>query len=267
MSNNVVRCGSKAILLMMAMGCAGAVGAGPTARTSSGASGQCVHPSNTAMADVTGIDVSSWQGAIQFARFPSHIKYVFVKATQGATHVDRDYASHIRNAREAGLSVGSYHYFMAGTNASDQFQHFVKNALVEPGDLPPVVDIEVMGNQGNAELANELKLFLSLLQNHYGGSPIIYAGRDFANHPLNHIGTCPLWLAEYTTAATPVLPTGWQRWTFWQKSQTGKIDGIPGCVDLDSFNGDSVQFAGLLLKAPIPRGTSVGTSAAAVPVH
>jgi lysozyme len=173
---------------------------------------------------------------------------VFVKATQGATEVDRGYVSNIRGARAAHLAVGSYHYFVPDNDVVSQFRHFIANALVEPGDLPPVIDIEGMNHQDNAALATELNIFLSLLEAHYGARPIIYTGRDFANVHLKGFSIFPLWLAEYSAAQKPVLPLDWGSWTFWQKSQRGTIEGIDGCVDLDSFNGDNVRFQDILLK-------------------
>jgi len=209
----------------------------------------CIHPTNVAKAAVTGLDVSKWQGEIHFRRLPSSVRYVFVRATHGASGVDRAYGANIRGARDAGLAVGTYHYYLPGKGAPDQFRHFVTHASVAAGDLPPVVDIEVMNGQHDAGLAAELAAFLTLLESHYGARPIIYAGRDFANRHLKGFGAYPLWLAEYRDSAAPVLPLDWKRWTFWQKSQSGLVEGIQGCVDLDSFNGEAGQFEALLLKA------------------
>jgi len=47
----------------------------------------------------------------------------------------------------------------------------------------------------------------------------------------------PLWIAQYTTAAQPVIPPVWNAWTFWQYTDKGGVDGINGDVDHNRFNG------------------------------
>ena len=45
----------------------------------------------------------------------------------------------------------------------------------------------------------------------------------------------------------PSLPRGWFKWTFWQYSEKGRINGINANVDLNVFNGsleDLYKFAG-----------------------
>ena len=55
----------------------------------------------------------------------------------------------------------------------------------------------------------------------------------------------PIWVAHYTTKPKPAVPPGWQNWTFWQFSETGKVTGITTPVDLDRFNGTLDQLRAL----------------------
>ncbi len=48
----------------------------------------------------------------------------------------------------------------------------------------------------------------------------------------------PLWVAHYT-AECPRVPAPWQRWTFWQHSESGRVPGISGPVDLNVMAGGS----------------------------
>ena len=59
-----------------------------------------------------GIDVSHHNGKINWKEVAKDkkIQYVYIKATTGATRVDERYASNVKNARENGLKVGSYHF-------------------------------------------------------------------------------------------------------------------------------------------------------------
>src|SRR5260370_17579968 len=45
-----------------------------------------------------------------------------------------------------------------------------------------------------------------------------------------------MWVANYTTAASPTLPVGWSNWALWQYSSTGIVPGISGKTDLDQLN-------------------------------
>lgn len=197
-------------------------------------------------AEVQGVDVSKYQGMIDFAKIKAAgMSYVFVKATQGITGVDPDYVHNIAAARAAGLVAGAYHFYETNDDPSAQFGNFKQHADVKPGDLPPVVDIEVLAQGSRPDLANDLKSFLVLLEQAYGAKPILYSGVSFANEYLTGFGAYPLWVAEYTSAPAPKVPTGWSTWTFWQYSQSGTVAGICGAVDMDRFNGTAAQLDAL----------------------
>ncbi|WP_299694989.1 GH25 family lysozyme [uncultured Tateyamaria sp.] len=203
-----------------------------------------------ACAETAGIDVSKWQGGdIDYATVKDNgMAYVFVKATEGNTEVDPDFARNFANAKAAGLLVGAYHFFITGDAPQTQFDNYSKAVTLRAGDLPPVVDIETLDGGTAAEVPGALQQFLDLLEQHYGTPPIIYSGESFANSDLNGFGNYPLWVAEYTSASSPKLPRGWDTWTFWQYSQSGKVAGIDGAVDLNRFNGDAAQLNTYLIK-------------------
>jgi lysozyme len=48
-------------------------------------------------------------------------------------------------------------------------------------------------------------------------------------------GAYPLWVAHYGVA-DPSIPAGWERWTFWQHSDAGRVAGIGG-MDVNWFAG------------------------------
>ena len=200
-------------------------------------------------AEVSGVDVSKWQGGdIDYAAMQADgTAYVFVKATEGDTEVDPDYARNYEKARGAGLIVGAYHFYITGDTPQGQFANFARVVALAKGDLPPVVDIEDLSGGTAAGLHDNLMTFLKLVEDHYGARPIIYSGESFANADLDGFGAYPLWVAEYTTAPAPRLPVGWQTWTFWQYTQAGRVKGIDGAVDQDRFNGDMAALEALRL--------------------
>ena len=201
-------------------------------------------------AELAGIDVSKWQGDdIDYAAVKADGKtYVFVKATEGNTEVDPDFDRNFANAKAAGLLVGAYHFFVTGDTAQTQFENYSGAVTLGSGDLPAVVDIEKLVGGTAAQVPEELQQFLDLLEQHYTVPPIIYSGENFASSDLNGFGKYPLWVAEYTSPSSPKIPEGWETWAFWQYSQSGKVSGIDGDVDLNRFNGSQTQLEQYLIK-------------------
>src|SRR5215217_9613824 len=69
------------------------------------------------MARPEGIDVSHWQGTINWPQVRSAGKeFAFVKATESTNYVDPTAAGNVANARAAGLLVGVYHFARPTTN-------------------------------------------------------------------------------------------------------------------------------------------------------
>lgn len=196
-----------------------------------------------------GVDLSKWQGTANFQQIKSAGKhYVFIKVTQGMGDADPDYKKNVENARAAGLVVGSYHFYMTDDTPEAQFANLSKHLSLQPGDLPPVVDIEAFSLNSLPDTAENLRQFLALLEQHYGVKPIIYSGESFANEYLSGFDTYPLWLAEYNNNHSPQLPLDWKSWAFWQYSQSGHVAGVSGPIDLNRFNGTAEELHELRVK-------------------
>lgn len=197
---------------------------------------------------IHGIDISSYQGDIDFAKVKkAGITFVIIKATQGNTYRDPRFKNNVIEAKNAGLVVGAYHYYMTDDDPVSQFANFSSQAILTKGDLPPAVDIEAMAWHSKPHLHVKLQTFLNELERHYGVKPILYSGLYFANKNLSGFADYPLWLAQYEVEK-PTIPKGWKTWHFWQWSQFAKIDGIQGSVDVDRFNGDEAAFQTLLIR-------------------
>lgn len=197
---------------------------------------------------VQGIDVSKFQGKVDFAAVKGAGKsFCFVKATEGNTEVDPDFAHNFAASKAAGLMTGAYHFYISHDAADTQFANYSKAVTLEAGDLPPVVDIESLASNSPNGWQDTLRDFLGMLEQHYGAQPIIYSGVSFANSYLGGFEDYPLWIANYTSAAQPHVPADWKVWSFWQYSSTGKVAGVAGDVDLDTFNGQESQLRKFLL--------------------
>ena len=185
-----------------------------------------------------GIDVSHHQGDIDWllVASDSNISFVYIKATEGSTHIDTKYDYNIKNAKKAGLNVGSYHFFTSSSSAVKQFDNFKKHVDKSRQDLLPMVDVESSGirNWNKQQLKDSLAVFIWLVKKAYGRYPLIYSDAVFYTSRLSpRFDKLPLFIARYNSKASRVKKT--DRHFVWQVSENGSIDGINHSVDLDVF--------------------------------
>ncbi|MEM7247958.1 MAG: GH25 family lysozyme [Acidobacteriota bacterium] len=197
-----------------------------------------------------GIDVSHLQGVVDWEQVAASGKvFAFAKATEGITFVDPQFQANWAGMKKAGLVRGAYGFYRVGDDPKAQARNFLSQVSLEPGDLPPVVDIETMGGvkMSPTRLAAELREYLQTLEQATGRRPIIYTGWGFWDPDLvASFGDHPLWVADYGPGKLR-LPDGWTRWTFWQHSQHGQVPGVSGPVDLDRFAGSRADLDRLCL--------------------
>lgn len=178
-------------------------------------------------AQIRGIDVSKYQGNINWSKVASSgkAKFVYVKATEGTSIQDPNYADNIEGARKAGLLVGSYHLYSSKTTAYQQFNNFKSVVKKNLQDLIPVLDIEEI-HSANLNMERVDKL-LELMEKEYGVKPMIYTSEHvyFEHFAAKKYENYQIFIANYRR-----FPKC--RFTLWQFSQTGKMPGISGYVDL-----------------------------------
>ena len=202
--------------------------------------------------EVHGVDVSHYQGAIDWGRvaadslgdFP--LRFVFMKATEGGDHGDTTFLRHFEEARRAGLVCGAYHYFIPATDARRQAEFFIRTVPLRKGDLPPVLDVETLGKRSPRELRALAKAWLECVERHDGVKPILYTSYTFTRRYLNDslLNTYPYWIAHYYVDS--VRYRG--RWDFWQHTDVGRVPGIEKEVDLNVFNGSLDELRALTLQ-------------------
>ena len=194
---------------------------------------------------VHGIDVSHYQGDIDWkmlgqtrqGQFP--IQFIFMKATEGGDYTDDRFAANFDSARVHGFVRGAYHFYNPKTDANKQADFFIQSVKLEPGDLPPVLDIEKKGKDMK-KLQVDLKVWLRKVENHYGVKPIIYASYKFKTRYLSDsvFNSYPYWIAHYYVDS--VRYQG--EWKFWQHTDVGTLPGIDEKVDLNVFNGSKNEL-------------------------
>jgi len=181
-----------------------------------------------------GIDVSHFQGEVDWgAVAAAGVRFAFIKATEGLDDVDPRFARNWQQSGAAGLLRGAYHFLHPNLDARQQAAHFLSVVTLDDDALPPALDVEVRNGVGPATLSACIETWLGTVEAALGCKPVVYTDPSFWRDNVGaDLASYPLWLACY--AATPEVPASWQRWTFWQHSQSGAVNGIAGAVDLDT---------------------------------
>lgn len=195
-----------------------------------------------------GIDVSYHSGAVHWDSVAAQkIGFAFVKATEGNDFKDPAFDAHWESLRQSGLRRGAYHFYVTEDAPETQAELFISNVVLEPGDLAPVVDIEVIGHNTSPGLADRLTVYLALIEKHYGVRPIIYTSPNFWNEHLSaDFGHYPLWIAEYGVDE-PRLPNGWDVWHLWQWKGDTTIAGVEKTADVSRVNSEQASLADLII--------------------
>lgn len=198
---------------------------------------------------VRGIDISHYQEEIEWNKLRSAdiqgepVSFIFVKATEGSDIIDEYFNQNFYNARKNDIIRGAYHFYSPNTSAERQARLFCKIVQLEGDDLPPVLDIEKIGDLKSSKLQSEVLKWLRIVEKHYGVKPIIYAAYKFKKSYLNtpELNEYPFWIAHYYINELSYKG----EWSFWQHTDVGRVDGIKGYVDINLFNGtyeDLVKF-------------------------
>ena len=220
----------------------GAFAAGENSSTAKGAAND-VADDTVAAEDTTrrGIDVSVWQGEIDFDRVKdSGIETVYIRAGEGTNIVDEYFERNYENARAADLEYGFYHYVTARSTgeARAQADFFANLIQTKPQDMRAAMDFENLSGLTADEAVAIARAYLERLETRLAHTPAVYSDAyDAASVWRSSLTDYPLWVADYDVEE-PYTTGGWSSWSGFQYSDRGAVDGISGHVDLDYFRGN-----------------------------
>ena len=191
--------------------------------------------------DVRGIDVSHYQEDIDWEQLQDAqlggvpVRFVFIKATEGSDLLDDCFNQNFAQAHKHGIIRGAYHFFSTKSPAKRQARWFCKEVWLEDEDLPPVLDVEQIGDYTPQQLRSQVLQWLNAVESHYGVPPILYTSYSFRKQYLNtpEFDRYPYWIAHYYVDHLKYKG----EWHFWQHSDRGRVDGIGTAVDVNVFNG------------------------------
>lgn len=207
---------------------------------------------------IQGIDVSHHQSWITWSALPDQgIHFAYIKATEGEDLVDSLFQYNWCEAQNVGIRRGAYHYFRPDAPVLDQVLNYIREVDLEPGDLPPVLDVETTDGVTTEQLVERVRTWLTLVEIHYSTRPVLYSYQRFYNeHLAEAFGDYPVWIARFSDQLPELLPL--KEWHFWQYGDRGQLVGIQGNVDFNAFAGDPEDLDELLVKHQPQPGKPTG---------
>ena len=192
-----------------------------------------------------GVDVSHYQGSIDWNKVKA-AGYDFAilrigyrgYGTAGTLGLDKEFKTNLQNAKAAGLDVGVYFFAQAinEEEALEEAQFVLENLAGETLQLPIVYDPETIedaqartDNVSGEQFTKNTITFCNAVKA-AGYEPMVYSNMLWEAFVLDleQLLEYPIWYADYEP-----LPQTPYRFTFWQYTNKGRVDGIPGNVDLN----------------------------------
>ena len=194
---------------------------------------------------ILGIDVSTWQGDIDWAQVKAAgIEYAMIRVGYRSTDLGNlgmdDYAqANYKGASDAGVKVGAYFFSQAITvEEAEEEARYVLDAVQNwQVDMPIVYDWEYVSDTARTAdmdarlLTDCTKAFCSVIEA-AGYDSMIYFNRDQSHKQmyLEELTDYGFWLAMYDRAMDYPYKID-----MWQYSCTGQVPGIAGNVDMNLY--------------------------------
>ena len=195
-----------------------------------------------------GIDVSEWQGAIDWDKVKnSGIEFAIIRTGygRGGNQADEYYVRNVKGAKKAGIKVGLYHYSYAESpeDAIKEAEFCLRIIDNEKLDLPIYFDIEddSISSKNDNETRTKMCInFCSTIEKagYWAG---VYANKNWFDNYLDYDqlkARYTIWLAHYGIDS-PSLDCD-----IWQYTSSGKVDGISGKVDMNYMYRDLLDEIG-----------------------
>lgn len=194
--------------------------------------------------NVLGIDVSHHNGVVDWKKVASGgYKFVYLKLTEGKSYVDKTTYNNYVAAKNAGLRVGFYHYAHVTNDPIAEVNFFLQKLGEMKADLPHCLDLEENKGLSKAKVSAFALKWMEYLQQKTGITPILYTGYSFMSNFTNTVAKYPLWVARYAGGSqrvkgfnAPGSSTLWRSWAMFQFTDSGKVNGIKGNVDINEMD-------------------------------
>lgn len=178
-----------------------------------------------------GIDISEWQGNINFLQVKNAgIDCIIVRYADGS-YIDKKFITNMKECQKYGFHFGAYIFSRAKSKAQarDEAKRLIAACAPYKYDMPLYIDMEspqvqLIADQVIAGFLDEC--------DKAGVKGGVYSNLNWFNNfiNINKIKDRPIWYAQYNNEITFKHP----EWIgMWQYTSTGKCPGINGNVDLN----------------------------------
>lgn len=186
-----------------------------------------------------GIDISKWQGDIDFKKLKqAGVEFVMIRVggtlgTEGEYFLDEKFVQNIKAANENNIKAGVYFYSYANSNkkAKEDAKWVIKQIKKYKIDLPVAFDWEEWSSFNEYHLSffgltSMADTFLKTIEK-AGYNGLLYSSKSYLENVWLE-ENYPIWLAHYTEN------TNYKgNYKIWQLCENGKVDGIDTMVDID----------------------------------
>ena len=221
------------------------------------------------------LDVSAWQGNVNWSRVTPRPILVICKASEGTRFVDPTLSNNWSGLKALSIRRGAYHYFRPEMDAAKQFETYQKAVTqvggLLPNDLPPILDAEGLENAAPSVRRTApagIKSWLDKTQAFYGRTPMIYTSKyewSLLGAVPTWSSSYPLWIAWYPKEVdkfgeptSGTMPEGWKSWAIWQYAKNGRLEGLQSQVDLNILSESFAQQLDQPSTPPTPSEPSPG---------
>lgn len=195
--------------------------------------------------EIKGIDVSAWQGKIDWKKVADYgMGFVILRITEAGNIVDKYFEANLTGCNKHKIPVGVYKYSYAMTIAEIQSEarKVVSTLNGRKIQFPVFLDLEhnnqrALGSESIHKMADAFREIVESAGYKFG----IYCNVDWYNTVIcSHLKKHDFWIARYPASDNgsvqerlrPNVGVGWQY------SSKGKVPGINGNVDMDVFYKD-----------------------------
>lgn len=179
-----------------------------------------------------GIDISRWQGVIDFEKLKDKVDFVIIKAggSDSGFYADSKFKNNVAGCKQNGIPIGCYYF--VGKNfvtAKDGLADAIRFYNIISGiqfEYPVYLDVEVTPPSAKNGVTDACIEFCRFMESkgYYVGiySSAISGFKDRLD--LDRLKDYDIWVASWGSKK----PTTRKQFGMWQNSSSGKIEGING---------------------------------------
>lgn len=204
--------------------------------------------------EVQSIDISKWNGQMNFAITRTKCQYVTIRYGYGNGWKDPSADQFYRDARAQDMPVSAYWFCNIGEDPDKHVNGFAEELLSKPVQLDIHLDFErtIINPSNPSQTLEWIKLVDGKINGKTGKIEVPYTSKGFWDGSVARSSywiNKKLWDANWTTRDYPAIPldfTGWEEWQWSadgnkKASEYGSTNGDPD-MDLDRSCYTVVQF-------------------------